>query len=120
MSQIPDLTDTEMWIIQSAVNERYRSEVPLHLADAEVQLDENNRDLTSCPAVFWDRGETSFVVLKVGENRFRCQFFGRDLEMYAPGKSEYDELAECVVTLLQAQADHERQIQQSPASARRQ
>ena len=119
MSQIPDLTDNEVWIIQSTVNERYRAEVPLHLADAEVQLDPQSDELTSCPAVFWDQDGTSFVILKVGESRYRCQFFGRDLEMYAPSKPEYDELAECAVTLLQTQADHQREIQQSPASARR-
>jgi hypothetical protein len=62
--------------------------------------------------VFWDYNKTSFVIIKVGERRYRCQFFGRDLEMFQPDKQDYDDVADCVVTLLQVQADHERRRSQ--------
>lgn len=108
MTQIPDFTENEIWIIQSTVNERYRAEVRLEFADAEVSLTADRQKRTACPAVFWDQQGTSFVIMKTGENRYRCKFFGRDLEMYGAGKEEYDDLAECTVTLLQVQADDER------------
>ena len=113
MTPIADFTDTELWIIRTTLKERYRSEVPLHLADTEITLTPDKAGLTSCPAVFWDHNKTSFVIIKVGERRYRCQFFGRNLEMFRPDKHEYDEVADCVVALLQVQADHERRGSQS-------
>ncbi len=108
MTPVADFTETELWIIRSTLKERYRSEVPLHLADTEVTLTPEKSELISCPAVFWDYNRTSFVIIKVGERRYRCQFFGRDLEMFRPDKQDYDEVADCVMTVLQVQADHER------------
>lgn len=116
MTQIPDFTETELWIIRTTVNERYRGEVPLHLADTDVGLTPGSTKLTTCPAVFWDYNRTSFVIIKTQERRYRCQFFGRDLAMFRPDKPEYDDLAECVVALLQVQADHERQRAQRSKS----
>jgi hypothetical protein len=46
------------------------------------------------------------VVVKTGDRRYRCQFFYRIHQMYGTGIEEYDDLTECVVTLLQVQADH--------------
>ncbi|MFZ0257913.1 MAG: hypothetical protein WAN46_20250 [Gammaproteobacteria bacterium] len=113
MTKIADFTDTELWIIQTTLKERYRSEVAVHLADTEVSLTPGKPNLiSSCPAVFWDYNQTSFVVIKVGEHRYWCHFFGRDLGMFRPDKQEYDEVADCVVTLLQVQADHERRRSQ--------
>jgi len=39
--------------------------------------------------------------------RYRCQFFYRGYQQYGTGVHEYDDLSECMVSLLQAQADHE-------------
>lgn len=109
MGQIPDFTETELWIIQTTINERYRGDVPLHLADTEVSLSPGRTDLTTCPTAFWDQRRTSFVIIKTGQHRYRGQFFGRDLETYRTERQEYDDITECTVALLQAQADHERQ-----------
>nr|VFK14030.1 MAG: hypothetical protein BECKLFY1418C_GA0070996_100536 [Candidatus Kentron sp. LFY] len=112
MMQAPDFTDTEIRIIQSAVNERYRKEVRLELADTECRLDPDTTILTSCPTVFWREKETNFVVMKTAEKCYRCQFFGRDLDMYGTGRKEYDDVTECAMGLLQAQADYERALSQ--------
>ncbi|MGF1612325.1 MAG: hypothetical protein ACFCVA_00035 [Gammaproteobacteria bacterium] len=119
MTHIADFTDTELWLIRTTLKERYRSEVPLHLADTEISLTSGKDELTACPTVFWDHNRTSFVIIKTGERRYQCQFFGRDLEMLRPDKQEYDDVADCVVTLLQVQADHERRrSQRSEGSSR--
>nr|VFK54744.1 MAG: hypothetical protein BECKTUN1418F_GA0071002_10536 [Candidatus Kentron sp. TUN]VFK55228.1 MAG: hypothetical protein BECKTUN1418D_GA0071000_10297 [Candidatus Kentron sp. TUN]VFK58665.1 MAG: hypothetical protein BECKTUN1418E_GA0071001_10506 [Candidatus Kentron sp. TUN] len=110
MTQAPDFTETEISIIQSAVNERYRKEIKLELADTECRLDPSTTVLTSCPTVFWREKETNFVVIKTAEKRYRCQFFGRDLDMYGTERTEYDDVTECAVGLLQTQADHERTL----------
>lgn len=108
MQQAPDFTDAEIWKIQSAVNERYRKEIPLELADTECRLDPDTIALTSCPTVFWRESDFNFVIIKTGENQYRCQFFGRELDMFGTGRKEYDDVTECTVNLLQTQADHER------------
>ena len=109
MHNITDFSETELWTIQSATDERWgKGEVELHLADVEMSLHSDDRTLTSCPAVFWQVSECNFVVIKTGESRYRCQFFyNNSIEQLGTGIKEFDELAHCVVTLLQVQADHE-------------
>jgi hypothetical protein len=106
MAEIPDITDSERWIIQTTLRERYRHEVEVQLADAEIRLHVSDRELSTCPVLFWN-GEDGchFVLFKVGERRYRCQFFYRVHQQMGTGVDEYDDLTECVVSLLQAQAD---------------
>lgn len=115
MSQIADFSDSEMWTIDTTLRERYGEPVPVELAESEIRLRSSDRELTTCPIAYWERGGCHFVVIKCGDRRYRCQFFYRIHQQYGTGIKEYDDLAECVVTLLQAQADHERD-QRSEAS----
>ncbi len=41
---------------------------------------------------------------------FRSQFFYSEAEQYGTGRDEYDDIGTCVLTLLQVQSDHERQL----------
>jgi len=63
-----------------------------------------------------ERG-ADFVICKVGESRYRCQFFYSDQEQFGTGRDVYDNLAECVTILLQVQADHEQTRQGVPSGA---
>jgi len=108
MSKIPDFNETEIWTVRVAVNERYGKRVDLELADADLRLDPDSPILTSCPTLFWTERDASFVINKVGEGRYRCQFFYSIREQYGTGRDVYDDLAECVTALLQVQSDHER------------
>ncbi len=110
MGTIPDFTDTEQWLIQAAVDERWGKGVTeLHLADVELFLKPGDKSLTSCPAVFWVAKTCNFVVIKIGDGRYRSQFFYRDdlEQQLGTGVDEFDNIAECVVTLLQSQADYD-------------
>jgi len=42
--------------------------------------------------------------------RYRCQFFYSDAEHDGTGCDEYDNLDVCVITLMQVQSEHERQL----------
>jgi hypothetical protein len=113
MSGIPDITDSERWVVETTLKERYGKEVEVQLADVELRLDPSVPELTLCPALVWKEQGAGFVISKVGDSRFRCQFFYSVREQYGTGKAEYDDLFECVVALLKLQADHEAKRQQN-------
>ncbi|MBE0625583.1 MAG: hypothetical protein IH606_12305 [Burkholderiales bacterium] len=106
---IADFNSAELWVIESALKERYGHIVPVELADSDLKLDPDMPVLTICPTVFWSERGCNFVIFKTGEGRYRSQFFYGEEEHYGTGRAEYDELAECVGLLLQLQADHEKQ-----------
>lgn len=107
MPDINDFTDTEMWTVQTTLKERYGKDVEVQLADVELRLSPADRETTSCPALYWSERSANFVVAKLGDERFYCQFFYRGHEQFGIGRDEWDNLAECVTALLQVQADHE-------------
>ena len=107
MSSIPDITETEEWIVNTTLKERYGNDVPeLQYADAEIRLNPADRELTSCPVFLWQADSCHFILFKTGERLYRCQFFFRNYQQFGTGVHEYDDLTECIVSLLQAQADH--------------
>ncbi|WP_297388037.1 hypothetical protein [Acidiferrobacter sp.] len=107
MSGIPDFNDTELWVTRAALTERYGKAVTLELADSELRLDPESTVLTTCPTIFWSERAANFVVFKVGDGRYRCQFFYGLNEQYGTGRDVYDDIGECITHLLQLQADHE-------------
>jgi hypothetical protein len=106
MSAIPDITQTEEWIVRTTLKERYGRDIELQYADADIRLSPSDRELTSCPVVFWEADGCNFAIFKSGERLYRCQFFYQPYKQYGTGVREYDDLSECTVALLQAQADH--------------
>ncbi|MDE2118548.1 MAG: hypothetical protein KGJ19_08125 [Betaproteobacteria bacterium] len=106
----PGFTETEQKLVSALLLKRYARPVSLQLADSELQLDARPDELTLCPTLYWSERGAQFVVCKVAANRYRSQFFYSDTEQYGTGRAEYDDLEDCVVTLLQVQSDHERQL----------
>lgn len=109
MSGIRDFTEQEYGLVRDLVAERYKEEVEILPADSELRLDPESSEMTLCPTLFWSRGDVNFVVFKVGDSRYRTQFFYTPREQYGTGREDYDDLAECVTTVLRLQADHERE-----------
>ena len=106
MPEIPDINQTETWIVETTLKERYGQAVDLQLADCDIRLQPSDREVSSVPAFFWAVDDCHFVIFKTGEKHYRCQFYYRGFQQYGTGIREYDDLAECVVSLLQAQADY--------------
>ncbi len=106
MSAIPDFTETEERIVQTTLKERYGRDLELQSADAEIRSNPADRELTTCSVLVWEAEDCHFVIFKTGEQRYRCQFYYRGYQQYGTGIQEYDDLTECAVSLLQAQADH--------------
>ncbi|HEB81607.1 MAG TPA: hypothetical protein ENJ11_01965 [Gammaproteobacteria bacterium] len=107
MNRVPDFSDNDLWIIKSTLQERYGEAPDVQLAETELRLDLSRTELSTCPAAYWEVEGCHFVIAKTGDNRYRCQFFYRVHQMYGTGRDEYDDLTECVVTLLQVQADQQ-------------
>ena len=114
---VSDFTDAEQKLVSGLLLKRYAKLVPLQLADSELQLDAATKRLTLCPTIYWSERGAQFVVCKAAEGRYRCQFFYSDAEHFGAGREEYDDLEQCVVTLLQVQADHELQLANISANA---
>lgn len=106
MSGIPDFSESELWTIKSTLAERYGAAPEIQLAETEMRLDRGRTELVPCPSVYWEAGDCHFIVIKTGDRTYRCQFFYRIHQMYGTGIDQFDDLTECVVTLLQVQADH--------------
>lgn len=88
------------------LQERYGAAPEIHLAETEMRLDRGKTELVPCPTAYWETDDCHFVVVKTGDRQYRCQFFYRIHQMYGTGIDQFDDLTECVVTLLQVQADH--------------
>ena len=89
------------------MKERYRRDVPVEQADVEVRLHPEDRELVERPAIYWEDGKCHFVVIKMDKARFHCQFYYGLHQQYGTGRPEYDDLFECIMTLLKLQADHQ-------------
>jgi hypothetical protein len=105
---IPDFTAAETGIVEELLAHRYGKPVQVEAAESELRLDPGADALANCPTLFWSERGANFVVCKVGDARYRCQFFYTDADQYGTGHDEYDDLRTCVVTLLRVQADHEK------------
>lgn len=105
--KIPDFTETELSAVTTTLEERYGRLVDIQLADSELRLSPHSHDLTSCPTIYWEAEGCHFVLCKTGEKSYRSQFFYSVREEYGTGRTDYDDILDCVVSLLRAQADHD-------------
>ena len=107
MTAVPDITNTEQWVTKTTLRERYGRDWEFQLADADIRLHPAHRELASCPVIVWQSDDgCTFVIFKASECTYRCQFFCKPYKQLGTGTDEYDDLAECAVAVLQAQADY--------------
>lgn len=114
---IPDFTAAEQELVAGLLVRRYSKPVPVQMADSELQLEAAPGMLTLCPTLYWCERDAQFVVCRVAADRYRCLFFYSETEQYGTGRAEYDDLENCVTTLLQVQSDHERKSLLAASSA---
>ena len=103
---IPDFTASEFQLANQILLERYGRLVPLQEVEVELLLDPGHKEPMPCPALYWNELGAEFIVAKVADQRFRCQFFYSVDEQFGTGRDFYDNLGDCVTNLLQLQADH--------------
>jgi hypothetical protein len=112
MKGIPAIDDTERQVVESALRERYGQRIETEPAEVELKLAPQDGHLTTCPTLYWEARGAAFVISKVANGRYRTMFYypaDFDPEQYGTGRPEYDDLFECVTTVLRLQADHEKE-----------
>ena len=103
---IPDFSDAELHLVHAALKERYGQVPEVQEVETEIRLHPADRELTTCPAIYWeDADRCRFVLSKTGGNTFRSMFFWSVKDRFATGKEEYDNLGDCLVTTLKMQED---------------
>ena len=108
MDSIPNFTPAEIEMVRQLVHQRYQETIEIQLTDSQPMLDFKREQRVDCPTLFWYVHSANFSVIRSGLNRYRCQFFYTPHDQHGTGQEEYDALEQCVTTLLQVQADHER------------
>jgi len=107
MNSPSDYSDDELNVVKQTLKERYGKEIDVLLADTELRLDPVAQTLTTCPALYWQQQQCHFVISKIKQQHYHAQFYYKGSEQFGTGIQQYDDLFNCVVTLLQVQADHE-------------
>jgi hypothetical protein len=106
MNAVPPFSKSERWVVDKALEERFGSQMNVEEAETELRLHPSDRELVVCPALYWQGGGCHFLICKVKEGIYRSQFFYSVREQYSTGIEDFTDIGECVVTLLQMQADH--------------
>lgn len=107
--QIKDFETEELDVIRQTLKERYNRDLEIKLADTELRLSPPSPELTMCPAVYWEADNCHFLISKTGRQQYHCQFFYGPEEQFSTGNYFYDDIVDCTVSLLRAQADHQLQ-----------
>lgn len=95
-----------MKLTDVALRERYGHVIEVQEVETEIRLMPADRELTVCPAIYWEDAERCrFVVSKTGVDKFRSMFFWSVKDRFSTGKEEYDNLGDCLVTTLKMQED---------------
>ena len=122
-----DFSPLEKELVQSTLLERYGRVVPLQPVEVELQIDPKSPEASTCAALYWQDGEAAFVLARMiafagAAPIYRAQFFygeGEDAEVFGTGHANYGNLGDCLVSILQVQAEHEATRRPPPAPAAR-
>lgn len=106
---IPGFTSSDLALVQATLKERFGYDVEVQEVETEVRLTPADRELTVCPALFWKAEDCGFVVAKTGPAGYRAMFYYSVKDRYGTGREEYDNLVDCVITLLKVQEEVGRQ-----------
>ena len=68
-----DFTDEELKLISDTLSERFGKFIETQLADIELPVDKSEKELTPCPAVYWEEKDCHFILAKTADNKFFSQ-----------------------------------------------
>ena len=101
---VNDFSTTELNIIKKAIAGRWK-DINIHLADIDVAIASNDKKSTLCPAVVWETADCTFVIIKTAEFSYKNLFYYLGSQRFDTGIAQYNDLNECVLSLMKAQAN---------------
>ena len=94
-----DFTQSELDTIQKHVDDRWREkDHGVHLCDIEGDWKEQ-------PGAVWEHKHYTFIVIKLGAFNYRSLFYFLRDKRFDAGVDQYNDLDECVDSIMKAQAD---------------
>jgi hypothetical protein len=111
---IPAFAASDLALARATLKERFGFDVEVQEVETEVRLHEGDRELAQCPALYWQVEKCAFVIAKTGPAEYRAMFFYSVKDRFGTSKEEYDNLGDCLITLLKVQEkEHERRQQEA-------
>lgn len=111
--KIKDFSDTDIWTVQQTLDERWsKCKTEIQRADLEVRLHPADRELSVCPALYWEYEGSHFVVFKIGRSTYKTQFYYKGRDQYGTTVPNFDNILDCIITVLQVHADLESGVAQ--------
>ncbi|MEW5769358.1 MAG: hypothetical protein AB1831_03230 [Pseudomonadota bacterium] len=111
MSDIPEFSASDIKLVQATLKERFGAEVAekteIKEVETEIRLSPADRELTDCPALFWVVDDCAFVISRTGLAAYRAMFYYSVKDRFGTGQEEYDNLGDCVITLLKVHEETE-------------
>jgi len=105
-----DFSGREWQLVHELLQHRYGARVELDPIEVDVAAGAGaDGEPASCPGLHWCERGAHFVVVRTGDAAWRGQYFYDDDTLRGPGDRLFDDLGDCVTTLLRLQADDERQ-----------
>lgn len=90
MSTVPDVSDSELWTVQTTLKERYDRDVAVQPAETQVRVSRHSTEMSSCPTRYCEADDgCHFLVVKTNAERYRCQSFYRVHQQFGTGIEEY-------------------------------
>jgi hypothetical protein len=105
---VADFIDSELKLVNQTLLERYGQAIEVQVAEADIELVAGSGTLTSCPVLHWEARGANFIVFKLADNRYRAQFYYIETQQFGVGRDMFDNLGDCLITVLQVQSDDER------------
>lgn len=111
--KINDFSDSDIQTVRKTLDGRWgKDKTELQLADVDVSLRADDKELLTCPALFWEYEGSQFIIFKIGPATYKAQFDYRGQNQYGTPESDFDNVQDCLVTVLQIHADLEREKSQ--------
>ncbi len=104
-ASFPEFSESDLALAHACLKERFGRDIEVQIVETEIRLSQGDRELALCPALYWKEDGCAFVLSKTGLAAYRAMFFYSVKDRFGTGQEDYDNLGDCLITLLKVQED---------------
>ena len=104
-ADFPGFSASDLSLARACLKERFAKDIDVQEVETEIRLSPGDRELALCPALYWKEDGCAFVLSRTGAAAYRAMFFYSVKDRFGTGQEEYDNLGDCMITLLKVQED---------------